>query len=531
MHASSFVPYTKTQMEDNYYYVVCLVWALVLSSLALAVTRRKKANNSLPLHLPPSPWQLPVVGSLHHLVGKLPHRAMRDLARRHGPVMLLRLGSVPTLVLSSPDAARDVMKTHDVAFATRPLTATMSVLTCGGRDMIFSPYGEYWRQLRKIAVTELLTAVRVRSFRAIREEEVATMLRGVESSGPTVEMRARLSMLVADGTFRAVMGDRCDSKQRNLFLRELNRIIGLAAGFNTADLWPSWWLAGRLSNALRCAKESHATVFGIIKGIIHEHMETRTEGQRGEGTKDDLLDVLLKIHKDGGVDMVAVEVVVWRAQDIFAAGSETSATTLEWAMAELVKNPGAMAKATSEVRRAFEAGGTVDEGRLGELPYMRLVIRETLRLHPPLPLLLPRECREPCKVVGFDVPKGTQVIINAWALGRDEGRWGSDAAEEFRPERFEAGAGEEVDFTGTNFELLPFGAGRRMCPGMAFGLANVELPLASMLLHFDWEAPDISDPSELDMSEAFGVTVKRKANLLLRPSLRVPLPDSPPGGV
>ena len=191
-------------------------------------------------------------------------------------------------------------------------------------------------------------------------------------------------------------------------------------------------------------------------------------------------------------------------------------------MAELVKNPSVMKKATAEVRRAFESAGTVVEERLGELPYLHLVIRETLRLHTPVPLLLPRECREPCKVLGFDVPKGTQVMVNVWALGRDEQCW-PDAAEEFRPERFEA-AGGAVDFRGTDFELLPFGAGRRMCPGMAFGLANVELPLASLLFHFDWEAPDVSDPAEFDMTEVFGLTVRRKANLLLRPYLRVPIP-------
>ena len=256
-------------MEDSisHYYSVYLGWALVLASLALALRRRKTANNGL--QLPPGPWQLPIIGSLHHLVRQLPHRAMRDLARRHGPVMLLRLGSMPTLVLSSPDAAREVLKNQDLAFATRRLTATMGVLTYGGRDMIFAPYGDYWRQLRKIAVTEVLTAGRVRSFRAIREEEVATMLRAIQSAGPVVELRALLSALISDGTFRAVMGNRCDSKQRDLFLRELDRIVRLATGLNTADLWPSSWLAGRLSNALRRAEEIHASVFGIIKGIIH----------------------------------------------------------------------------------------------------------------------------------------------------------------------------------------------------------------------------------------------------------------------
>jgi cytochrome P450 len=292
-------------MEDTSHYF--LGWALV--ALALLATFRWGLRANYGLRLPPGPWQLPVIGSLHHLVGQLPHRALRDLAKRHGPVMLLRLGEVPTLVLSSSDAAREVMKTHDVAFSSRPLTATMSVVTCGGRDIIFSPYGEYWRHLRKIAVTELLSASRVLSFRAIREEEVAGMLRDVESAaaaGGAVEMRARLCGVVSDITFRAVMGDRC--KQRDLFLRELDTLVGLTTGFNPVDLWPSSWLAGRLSGALRRAEENHALVYGIIKDVIQEHLH-RNKGREEEA--EDLLDVLLKIQKDGGVDMVAIEAVIF----------------------------------------------------------------------------------------------------------------------------------------------------------------------------------------------------------------------------
>jgi cytochrome P450 len=214
-------------------------------------------------------------------------------------------------------------------------------------------------------------------------------------------------------------------------------------------------------------------------------------------------------------------------QDVISGGCETSATTLGWAFAELIRNPAAMKKATAEVRRDFEAAGAVSESALsvGELPYLRLVVRETLRLHPPLPLLLPRECREPCRVLGYDVPRGAQVLVNAWAIGRDERYWPGGSPEEFRPERFGDGeAAAAVDFKGADFELLPFGGGRRMCPGMAFGLANVELPLASLLFHFDWEASGVADPTEFDMTEAFGITARRKANLLLRPILRVPVP-------
>ncbi|KAL6603048.1 hypothetical protein ACP70R_043409 [Stipagrostis hirtigluma subsp. patula] len=511
-----------TPMEDSY----LLYLGLALASLLVVLAKRRRSASAHGLRLPPGPWQLPVIGSLHHIAGKLPHQAMRDLARRHGPVMLLRVGEVPTLVVSSREAAREVMKTHDTAFASRPLSATVRVLSNGGRDIIFAPYGEHWRQLRKIAITELLSARRVLSFRAIREEEVAAMLRACAAAAAAsrpVEMRARLSALVADATGRAVLGDRC--KDRDVFLQELDRSIELTAGFNPADLWPSSRLVGRLSGAVRRAQECRDTVFGILDGIIKEHLERMDSGATGEA--EDLLHVLLKIQKGGGLqiplDMDVIKGVIF---DIFGAGSETSATTLEWAMAELIRNPKVMRRATEEVRRAFAARGKVAEDALGELRYLQLVIRETFRLHAPVPLLLPRECQEPCRVLGYDVPRGATVLVNVWALGRDERYWAGDP-EEFRPERFEAGGGAgEVDFKGVDFELLPFGAGRRMCPGMAFGLANVELALASLLFHFDWEAPGVADPAEFDMTEAFGITARRKANLSLRPVLRVPVPGA-----
>ncbi|XP_037466932.1 dolabradiene monooxygenase-like [Triticum dicoccoides] len=500
-------------MEDTH--VVVYLGIALLSLLAVLAGRRRwgaRGDGGHGLRLPPGPWQLPVIGSLHHLVlaGQLPHRAMCDLARRHGPAMLLRLGEVPTVVVSSREGAREVMKTHDKAFAMRPVSATMRVLTSGGRDIVFAPYGDYWRQLRKIAVVELFTARRVRSFRAIREEEVAAALRGVGEAAAAarpVEMRALLAALVADSTVRAVIGDRC--RERDALLRELDRSMQLAAGFNPADLWPSWRLAARLGGA----KECHDTVHRILDGIVKEHLERMDGGE-------DLLDVLLSIRKEGGLqfplDMDAIKSVI---MDILGAGSETAATTLEWAMAELVKNPRAMHKATAEVRGAFHACGTVSEQDLRELTYLRLVIWETLRLHPPLPLLF-RECQEACQVLGYDVPRGTQVLVNAWALGRDERYW-PDAPEEFWPERFK-GEAAVADFGGVDFAFLPFGAGRRMCPGMAFGLANVELPLASLLFHFDWQRPGPRS-AKLNMTEAFGLTARRKDQLLLQPVLRVPI--------
>uniref|UniRef100_A0A8R7TPT9 Uncharacterized protein n=1 Tax=Triticum urartu TaxID=4572 RepID=A0A8R7TPT9_TRIUA len=210
--------------------------------------------------------------------------------------------------------------------------------------------------------------------------------------------------------------------------------------------------------------------------------------------------------------MDAVKYVIF---DILTVGSE--ATILQWAIAELIKNPEVVQKATVEVRRDFEDHATVAEHAFSDLPYMHLVIRETLRLLTPTPLLITRECQEPCQVLGYDVPRGTQVLVNVWALARDKQYW-HDAPDEFRPERFK-GEATAVDFRGTDFSFLPFGAGRRVCPA-TFSLADIKLALASLLFHFDWEGPP---PDEFDMTEEFGITVRRKAGLLLRPVLRVPL--------
>jgi cytochrome P450 len=189
-------------------------------------------------------------------------------------------------------------------------------------------------------------------------------------------------------------------------------------------------------------------------------------------------------------------------------------------MAQLMRNPRVMQKAQAELRESLQGRQKVTEDDLNNLRYLKLVIKETLRLNNAVPLLMPRECRETCKIMGYDVPKGTTVFVNAWAICRDPKYWVD--AEEFIPERFESSA---VDFNGTDFEFIPFGAGRRMCPGMALGLASHELMLASLLYHFDWELPAGVSPSEMDMTEEMGVTMtsRMKNGLHLRPIVRVPL--------
>ncbi|GJN10748.1 hypothetical protein PR202_ga28867 [Eleusine coracana subsp. coracana] len=476
-------------MADLPLYLLFLVLLIVLPFLYLH--RWKRANSSGGSRPPPSPWSLPVIGHIHHLGGALPHRAMRELARRHGPLILLRLGEVPCVVASSADAAREILRTHDVVFASRPIGPMAKVLL-GGEDHLSygigsAPYGEGWRQLRRICTTELFSLGRVRSFRPVREDEARRLLRSVAASAtttpPVVNLSKMVSAYVADAAVRAIIGSRF--KDRETFLRLLERRLKMMPAQSLPDLFP------------RAA---------------------------GNSDEEDLLDVLLRVQREDALDPpLTTDNIKEVILDIFGGGTETAATTLVWIMAELMRNPRVMRKAQDEVRgvlRAQENKYTlITEDKLTDLHYLRLIIKETFRLHPPAPLLIPRQCGSPCQVLGFDVPVGATVLVNAWAIGRDPAYW--NQPEEFLPERFE---NSTVDFKGTNFEFIPFGAGRRVCPGIAFGLVNVELPLASLLYHFDWELPDGMAPAELDMTEAMGITTRRRSDLLLVPSVHVPLP-------
>ncbi|XBI97396.1 hypothetical protein VPH35_017773 [Triticum aestivum] len=452
--------------------------------------------------LPPGLWQLPLVGSLHHFLlsrhGDLPHRVLRELSRKHVPLMLLRFGAVPTLVVSSAEAAREVLKTHDAAFASRHLTPTLDIFSRGGQDILFSPYGDLWRQLRRICLLELMSARRVLSFRHIREDEVAALISYItdecaRGGGCTVVEIGQLITRTVNGiVVRSAVGGRCP--RRDEFLHVLDRSVKLAGGFNLSDLYPSSELARWLSGALRETERCNRKARAIMDDFIRE----RVDGA-GESTED-ILGVLLRVQKDGGAQCsldLTTDIITTVVQEMFVAGSETSSTTLEWAMSELVRNPRVLHKAQAEVREALHGRSKLVEGDLagGRLSYLNL-------------------CREPCEVMGYHIPEGTKVLLNAWALGRDDSYW--EDAEAFKPERFEESGTAAMDFKGGHFEYLPFGSGRRMCPGVALGLANMELLLASLLYHFNWELPGGGRPQELDMSEAFGIAVSRKSKLVLR---------------
>nr|CAB3445876.1 unnamed protein product [Digitaria exilis] len=506
-------------MERTHY----LYFLLALPLPLLLLNKLKRRGNGL--RLPPGPWRLPVIGSLHHFHPSiLPHHAMADVARRFdAPLIYIKLGEVPVVIASSPDAAREVMKTHDVNFATRPWSPTTEVFKVDGEGLVFARYGKLWRQLRKISILELLSVRRVQSFRGVREEEIGRLVAAIAAATASpdgevvVNVSERIAVAIADAAVRAMIGDRFG--RRDEFLESLAEGIKITAGLSLSDLFPSSRLARLFDGRIRRVEENRRKSFELMDYAIEQH-EQRKAAMAADGAveEEDLVDVLLRIQKEGGLEVpLTMGMIKAVILDLFGAGSETSANTLQWAMSELIRNPKVMQKAQAELREKLQGKPMVTEGDLADVRYTKLIIKETLRLHPVVPLLLPRECRESCKIMGYDVPQGATVYVNVWAINRDPGYW--DDATAFKPERFEAGT---VDFKGTNFEYTPFGAGRRMCPGMAFAQASMELVLAALLYHFDWELPGEMVPSELDMTEEMGITVRRKHDLYLRPVVHVP---------
>ncbi|KAK7333385.1 hypothetical protein VNO80_30153 [Phaseolus coccineus] len=469
--------------------------------------------------MPHGPRKLPVIGNIHNLLFSQPHRKLRDLALKHGPLMHLQLGEVSTIVISSPECAKEVMKTHDINFATRPKILASEILSYNSTSIAFAPYGNYWRQLRKICTLELLSLKRVNSYQPIREEELSNLVKWIDSEkGSPINLTQAVLSSIYTIASRSAFGKKC--KDQENFISVIKKTTKLFAGFNIGDFFPSSTWIQLVSGLRHKLEKSHQQADQIMENIINEHKEAKSKAKDDQSEAEDLVDVLIQYEdgrkKDFSLTRNNIKAIIL---DIFAAGGETSATVIDWAMAEMVKDPRIMKKAQSELREAFSGKGRVDENSINELKYLKLVVKETMRLHPPASLLLPRECGQACEIHGYHIPAKSKVIINAWTIGRDPNYW--TEPERFYPERFTAST---IDYKGTNFEFIPFGAGRRICPGSTFALRTIELALAMLLFHFDWKLPSGIRSEELNMSEVFGHTIKRKYDLFLVPFPYHPLP-------
>ncbi|XP_059658929.1 cytochrome P450 736A117-like [Cornus florida] len=463
---------------------------------------------------PPSPSKLPIIGNLHQL-GLLSHRSLQTLAQQYGPLMLLHLGSKPALIVSSADAAREIMKTHDVNFATRPKSSIPMKLFYD-KDVAFGSYGEYWRQLRSICVFQLLNNKRVQSFRRVREEETSLLLEKIEqSSSSSVNLTEMLISLTNDVLCRIVLGKKYSEREGERKLRELFRdFMEILAVFNVGEHIP--WLAWLNSiNGLNAKVEKVAKELdNFLEDAVEEHMDRlkpeRDGGGNDEG-REDFLDILLGIQREKSTSFpIHRDSIKGVILDMFAAGTETTYTTLEWEMIELLRHPKVMKELQNEVRGIAKGKEDIVEDDLEKMHYLKAVIKESMRLHPPIPLLIPREAIKDVKVMDYDIAAGTKVFINAWAISRDSTLW--EDAEEFQPERF---LNTSVDYKGQDFQFTPFGAGRRGCPGIHFAKSVYELALAKLVHKFDFALPDGAKGQDMDMTEAPGITLNRKNPLLV----------------
>ncbi|KAL2525456.1 Cytochrome [Abeliophyllum distichum] len=488
---------------------------LFISFIFLLIKGWKKSNSlNKNKRLPPTPWKLPLIGNLHHLIGAPPHHSLRKLAKKYGPIMHLQLGEVSTIVISSRETAKAVLKVNDTACADRPESIGAKIMWYDYTDIAFSPYNEYLRQMRKLCISELLSTTNVRSFGSIRMDETSHLIKSIQSSlGQPINLTTKITSLISSITCRAAFGQVL--RDKDTLLMFMKEGLTMAGGFELADFFPSSKLLQLMSWNKNTLLKMRGKLDSILDSIINEHKDNLATNRRGNGELggEDVVDVLLRLQQSGEllvpITINNIKAIIF---DLFSAGSETASTTIDWAMAEMMRNPRIMAKAQAEVRQVVKRKGTLEESDVQSLKYLKLVIKETLRMHPPFSLL-PRACREECEVNGYTIPLKARVMINVWALGRNPDYW--DEPESFKPERFD---GIAIDFLGNNFEYIPFGAGKRNCPGMNFGLANMELPLAKLLYYFNWKLPTGMEPKDIDMNEGIGLSLPRKNGLYLIPT-------------
>ncbi|KAF8016163.1 hypothetical protein BT93_H1624 [Corymbia citriodora subsp. variegata] len=469
---------------------------LLLLILINKVIFNRPSTKGSDLKLPPGPRKLPVIGNLHQMIGELPHHRLNKLGKIYGPIFFLQLGKLPVITITTPDAAEEVLKTQELAFSDHP-------------HIFFAPYGELWRKIRKICELELLGVKTVRSFKSIRQDEVSDLIAYIESSsGLPFDLSKRISACMNRIVSKACFGQTC--KQQDEFISSLYEAMKLAGGFGLAEVLPPLRILYYLSGMKLKINKFKRKFDEILNAILADQKMQREHlgGQARMPDKENLVNVLLRLQESNEIGFhLTTDNIKGIILELISAGTESSSTTVEWAMSEMLKNPNVMAKAQNEIRQVLKGKDRVQESDIKELNYLNCIIKETFRMHPPPPFI-PRAPRQGCKINGYDIPMNARVLIHAYAIGRDPRYWTNP--EKFEPERFMESS---VDYKGMHYQLLPFGSGRRICPGMAFATASVELILASLLYHFDWNLPSGQALEQLDMTEVFGAAVGRKDHL------------------
>ncbi|KAG5613020.1 hypothetical protein H5410_024301 [Solanum commersonii] len=428
---------------------------------------------------------------------------LTSLSTKYGPVMYLRLGCRNLLIVTSPSAVEECFTKNDIIFANRPQTMTADKYSFNYKAVVWAPYGYHWRALRRLMVIEIFSFNSLQKSSALRSEEIRILIRGLfkvncNRSGSS-GVKINLSNWVFTFSFNVMMrigtGKRCVSEEE-IGTEKGKEIIEEIKGFffatllvlNVCDFLPvlKWFgykgIEKRMVSAHKKRNEFLNSLFDEFRQKKVSPIsvsESSTDGNREK--KGTLVETLLSLQESEPEfytdDLIKSVVLI-----LFIAGTETTSMTIQWAMRLLLAHPEAFHKLRAEIDSKVGNERLLNESDFTNLPYLQCVINETLRLYPPVPLLLPHYSLEDCTIGGYDVPKHTILMVNAWAIHRDPEVW--EEPEKFKPERFEGMEGEKEGF---NYKFVSFGMGRRACPGAAMGLRTVSLVLGSLIQWFDWE--------------------------------------------
>ncbi|GLJ32548.1 hypothetical protein SUGI_0654820 [Cryptomeria japonica] len=408
--------------------------------------------------------------------------------------MTLSLGMRTVVVVSSSEMAKEIFKTHDQNFAGRTLIEAAKVLSHQESSIAFAQYGDYWRKLRRIATTELFTPSRLQALQYLRRDQVYETIRTIfEERGKSLNIAC---------TFGVLRGSQSHERRH------------LHGKLNLADFYPFLRFLDP-QGVSRDLAVHHKRLHKYFDAFIQDRLAARRQDV-GLPKEKDFLDILL----DSTAHDFTLQNIRVLIMELLSAGSDTTTTTIEWVMVELIANPYVMKKAQKELEEVIGLNRKVEESDIDRLPYLHAIVKEVFRLHPALPLALPHRADNSCEVAGYMIPKHAMVIVNLWAIGRDPKIWKEPL--KFMPERFFNGENSKVKYKGQNFELIPFGAGRRICLGLPLAHQMVHFTIASLIHSFNWMLPIGMNYNKIDMSETFGIVLKKSKELHAIPTPRLP---------
>ncbi|KAH6763845.1 hypothetical protein C2S51_015094 [Perilla frutescens var. frutescens] len=506
-------------MESSWI-LLALVYAAAVAFISKIIENRRKPKQKLPPG--PKPW--PIIGNLN-LLGSLPHQSLHLLSKKYGEIMLLKLGKFPVVVASSPEMAKQFLRVHDASFASRPSLSAGKYTSYNYSDLVWAPYGPHWRQTRKIYLYEVFNAKKLELFEQVRAEEMKRFLSGIRAlTGKPVVLKDHLSRYTLSNIWRIISTDNYFSESSKegksvLNMDELHEMVDewfyLSGVFNIGD-WIPWLSSFDLQGYVKKMKVLNKKMDRFYNYVIDDHL-ARKAAEKDRFAPKDFVDTLLQMAEDGNLEVeLTRDCVKALIQNLIVGAMDTSATAIEWAIHAILRQPRIAEKAKAELDRVIGRNRWVEEKDLCNLPYIDAILMESFRLYPLATLLAPHYAIRDCNVAGYNISKGTTVLINTWSIGRDPNAW--DSPEEFLPERF---LGKDVDMLGSNFGLLPFGSGRRRCPGYDLGLKIVRTALANLLHGFDLKLIDGMKPQDVSLEEEYGLSThpKHRITILMEPTL------------